>query len=85
VRTAGPTKQAVDDKGDAGQQVSNKGNPPVAIAISATEQAQQLVRRPIESITGIEKDGDGWTVSVEVLELRARAHHRRARQARGDG
>jgi hypothetical protein len=42
---------------------------PREIAMSAVEQAQQLIGRPIESITGMEKDGDGWTVTVEVLEL----------------
>jgi gas vesicle protein GvpO len=50
---------------------SGENNPrsPREIAIGAVEQAQQLIGRPIESITGIEKDGDAWTVTVEVLEL----------------
>jgi hypothetical protein len=48
---------------------SNNHTSPREIAISAVEQAQQLIGRPIESITGIEKDGNGWTVTVEVLEL----------------
>ena len=48
---------------------SNNHRSPREIALGAVEQAQQLIGRPIESITGIEKDGDGWTVTVEVLEL----------------
>jgi gas vesicle protein GvpO len=48
---------------------SDNGSPLLEITISAVEQTQQLIGRPIESVTGIEKDGDGWTVSVEVLEL----------------
>jgi hypothetical protein len=39
------------------------------IAEQAVEQMQTLMSRPIEAVTGIEKDGDAWTVTVEVLEL----------------
>jgi hypothetical protein len=27
------------------------------------------MNRPIEAVTGLEKDGDEWTVTLEVLEL----------------
>jgi hypothetical protein len=30
---------------------------------------QELIGRPVESITGMEKDGNEWTVTLEVLEL----------------
>lgn len=39
------------------------------IAERAVEQVQGLMDRPIEAVTGIEKDGDEWTVTLEVLEL----------------
>lgn len=39
------------------------------IAERAVEQMQNLIDRPIEAVTGIEKDGDEWTVTLEVLEL----------------
>jgi len=39
------------------------------IAERAVEQMQSLIDRPIEAVTGIEKDGDEWTVTLEVLEL----------------
>ena len=42
---------------------------PREIAISAVEQVHELIGRPVESITGIEKNGDEWTVTIEVLEL----------------
>jgi hypothetical protein len=42
---------------------------PREIAIGAVEQVQDLIGRPVESITGIEKDGKEWTVNLEVLEL----------------
>jgi hypothetical protein len=33
------------------------------------EHFQELIGRPIEAVLGVEKDGDEWSVSVEVLEL----------------
>jgi hypothetical protein len=39
------------------------------IAERAVEQMQGLMERRIEAVTGIEKDGDEWTVTLEVLEL----------------
>jgi hypothetical protein len=40
------------------------------IAKQAVEQMESLMSRPIEAVTGIEKDGnDWWTVTLEVLEL----------------
>jgi hypothetical protein len=35
----------------------------------AIEQVQQLIGRPVEAVTGMEKDGREWTVTVEVVEL----------------
>jgi hypothetical protein len=37
--------------------------------MEAVRQLQQLVGRPVESVTGIEKNGAEWKLSVEVLEL----------------
>jgi len=42
---------------------------PREIAISAVEQVHDLIGRPVESITGMEKNGNEWTVTLEVLEL----------------
>ena len=39
------------------------------IAKQAVEQMESLMAPPIEAVTGIEKDGEEWTVTVEVLEL----------------
>ncbi|HVY95977.1 MAG TPA: gas vesicle protein GvpO [Solirubrobacterales bacterium] len=39
------------------------------IAERAVEQLQGLMDRPIEAVTGMAKDGDEWTVTLEVLEL----------------
>ena len=40
-----------------------------SIAEQAVEQMQSLMNRPVEAVTGIAKDGEEWTVTVEVLEL----------------
>jgi hypothetical protein len=37
--------------------------------IEAMLQLQELVGRPVESVTGIEKNGKEWKLTVEVLEL----------------
>jgi Gas vesicle synthesis protein GvpO len=39
------------------------------IARQAVEQMENLIDRRIEAVTGIEKDGSEWTVTLEVLEL----------------
>ncbi|MGH2974225.1 MAG: gas vesicle protein GvpO [Solirubrobacterales bacterium] len=39
------------------------------IAERAVEQMQNLMDRKIEAVTGLERDGDEWTVTLEVLEL----------------
>jgi hypothetical protein len=48
---------------------SQNGRTPREVALRAAEQVQELIGRPVEAITGMEKDGNEWTVTVEVLEL----------------
>ncbi len=47
----------------------NRKAKPKEIAEGAVEQMQELIGRPVESVTGLAKDGDDWTVTLEVLEL----------------
>lgn len=42
---------------------------PKDIAVRAAEQMQELLGKPVEGVTGLDKDGDDWTVTLEVLEL----------------
>src|SRR5258705_129113 len=42
---------------------------PREVAVGAVEQVQELIGRPVESVTGMEKNGNEWTVTLEVLEL----------------
>jgi len=39
------------------------------VVIEAVSQVQDLIGRPVEAVTGIDKDGSGWTVTLEVVEL----------------
>ncbi len=48
---------------------SNGKVKPKEIAVRAAAQMQDLIGRRVESVTGLERDGDEWTVTLEVLEL----------------
>lgn len=48
---------------------SNGKVKPKQIAERAAAQMQDLIGRRIESVTGLDRDGDEWTVTLEVLEL----------------
>ena len=37
--------------------------------MAAAQQAQELIGRPVEAVTGMEKNGREWTVTLEVVEL----------------
>ena len=39
------------------------------IVRDAVRELQGLIGRPVEAVTGIEKNGSEWTVTVEVVEL----------------
>jgi gas vesicle protein GvpO len=64
-------KSSSGSKGSSSSNSNNSGKRPSPreIAIGAVEQVQELIGRPVESITGMEKDGNEWTVTLEVLEL----------------
>ena len=36
----------------------------------AREQLEQMMGRPAEAVLGMERDDDGWLVTVQVVELR---------------
>jgi hypothetical protein len=40
------------------------------IAATARDQLQELTGSPVERVTAVGKNDDGWAVTVEVLELR---------------
>jgi hypothetical protein len=48
---------------------SQSDRSPREVVGEAIKQVYQLIGKPIESVTGMEKDGRDWTVTLEVLEL----------------
>jgi hypothetical protein len=48
---------------------SRNDRSPREVVGEAIKQVHQLIGKPIESVTGMEKDGSDWTVTLEVLEL----------------
>src|SRR5919109_273504 len=48
---------------------SRDGRSAQDFAIEAVRQLQQLIGRPVEGVTGMERNGSEWKVTVEVLEL----------------
>lgn len=56
-------------KSRKGSSSRNSGPSTREIAERAVEQVHDLIGRPVESITGVERDGNEWTVTLEVLEL----------------
>jgi hypothetical protein len=53
-----------------GSSRSSGGNrSPREVVAEAVEQVQELIGRPVEAVTGMEKNGSEWTVTVEVVEL----------------
>jgi hypothetical protein len=57
-------------RGSAGSRASSRDNrSPREVVREAVEQVQDLIGRPVEAVTGMERDGSKWTVTVEVVEL----------------
>lgn len=65
-------KSGGSDASKRAQTQDNKRSKPTAtqIAVQAAEQLKQLTSRDVESVTGLERDEDGWTVLLEVVESR---------------
>jgi hypothetical protein len=59
-RTSGSAPRATAPKKKSG----------MVVAREAAQQLLQLTGKEAEGITGLERTDDGWTVHVEVLELR---------------
>ncbi len=43
---------------------------PAEVARAAVSTLAELTGRQPETVLGLEKDGDGWRVTVEIVELR---------------
>ena len=65
----GKSKKGSSRRSSSSSSNNSKGASAREIVTGAVEQLQELIGRPIENVTGMEKDGNEWTVTVEVLEL----------------
>src|SRR5437868_6194850 len=68
-RSSSGSSSSQSKKRSSARSNSNHDHSPREIVIEAVRQLQELVGRPIEAVTGIEKNGKEWKLSVEVLEL----------------
>jgi hypothetical protein len=63
------SKRKSSSGGGSSSSSSANDRSPREIVAGAMEQLQELIGRPVEGVTGMEKDGNEWTVTVEVVEL----------------
>ena len=54
--------------GSSGRSSSDSRSPREIVG-EAVAQVQELIGRPVEAVTGMEKDGREWRVTVDVVEL----------------
>ncbi len=65
------TSSASSRSGGSAPRASSRPRPGATqIAASAAQQLLELTGREAEGITGLDRNDDGWTVQVEVVEVR---------------
>lgn len=65
-----PAKRAPRSEPSGRSRASAQAPKASEIANSAVRQLVELTGRTPEGVTGLEKTEDGWTVSIDVLDLR---------------
>jgi gas vesicle protein GvpO len=73
-KSSGSTKRSGGKSKSSGSTTRRRSSqrddrPMREVVMEAVGQVQELIGRPVESVTGVEKNGNEWTVMVEVLEL----------------
>jgi Gas vesicle synthesis protein GvpO len=61
------SKRASPKRSSGGSRSNDRS--PREVVMLAARQAQELIGRPVEAITGMERNGREWTVTLEVVEL----------------
>jgi gas vesicle protein GvpO len=70
-KRAAPKRAASGQRRPAAAKARSRPEPaPLRIASQAAQQLRELTGRESEGVTGMERNDDGWTIHVEVLELR---------------
>src|SRR6266550_8620388 len=62
-------KRSASQSRPSARAASNGDHSAREIVIDAMRQLQDLIGRPIEGVTSIEKNGREWTLTFDVLEL----------------
>ncbi len=58
-----------DSDRDAEDESRPRGVPMSRVIRETRETLQQLTGRPVDSVTSVRRDGDGWVLEVELVEL----------------
>jgi hypothetical protein len=68
--SAGDGDEASSERDDGSGSVRRSGRASIGTVVSnARAQLQELTGRPSEGVTSMERDEEGWRLSVEVVEL----------------
>ena len=57
------------EEGDRPQRGSSSGISGARAAAMARQQIEEMLNRPCESVSGLSRKPDGWTITLEVVEL----------------
>ena len=57
------------EQGDRGHRNGRSGISGARAAAMARQQIEEMIDRPCESVSGLTRKPDGWTVMLEVVEL----------------
>lgn len=66
----GPTKKAATKRGTAPRAAAPKRATASQVAARAAQELLDLTGKGAEGVTGLERTEDGWSVQVEVVEVR---------------
>ncbi len=65
-----PSKRAAAPRAQAPRAAAPKRMSGTQVAAAAAQQLLELTGKEAEGVTGLERNDEGWTIQVEVLELR---------------
>src|SRR3982751_796652 len=63
------SERGTDRDGARANGQRRKGLSGIRAAALAQQQLEQMTGRPVESVSGLSRQPDGWTVTLELVEL----------------
>jgi hypothetical protein len=67
--SSGGGSQSKRGSGGGGSSSRSNGTSGREAVLQAREQVSELMGRPVESVLGMDRDDDGWVITVQVVEL----------------